>query len=235
MDNLEFKNLSGGVKDIDTAKRVVVGYLSAFGNIDHDGDIMLKSAVQKTVSERKNDIFFLNQHDWKQPLSKFNILEADDYGLKFESMPLPDTSYGNDVIKLYEAGVLKEHSIGFSTVKSDYDTKSNIRTIKEIKLFEGSVVTLAANSMATFDSLKSLCLKDINDQASKIMKALRNGTFTDETFGLLEIALKQLQLQSYELGKKSLGINEPLNDTQIKDEPMQIEIIKSFTHSLKTN
>jgi len=84
MKNLEYKYITGGVNDIDTTKRVVTGYLSKFGNTDLDNDIMDKGAFTKTLNERKNQIYFLNQHNWSQPHGKFNILEVDDYGLKFE-------------------------------------------------------------------------------------------------------------------------------------------------------
>ncbi|NRA50559.1 MAG: HK97 family phage prohead protease [Phaeodactylibacter sp.] len=213
---LEFKDFVGEVKDIDSKGRTVTGYLSSFGNIDSDKDIMIKGAFSKSIAERKNQIFFLNQHNWNQPLSKFKVLLEDEKGLYFESEPLPDTSYGNDVIKLYEAGVLKEHSIGFQTIKADYDRETEIRNIKEVKLYEGSVVTLGANSNTPFTGLKS-SLKEIEDETKLILKALRDGTFTDETFSLLEFALKQYQTQAYELGKNH---SEPRKSTQ---EPMKEE------------
>lgn len=213
---LEYKDFTGSVKDIDSKGRTVTGYLSSFGNKDHDGDIIQKGAFSKSINERKGDIFFLNQHNWQQPLSKFNVLQEDEKGLYFESQPLPDTSYGNDVIKLYEAGVLKEHSIGFITMKDDYNDEEKIRYIKEVKLYEGSVVTLGANSETPFTGFKSLTLNEIDEKSKAIMKMLRNGTLTDDTFLQLEIALKQLQREAYELGKKSLeaaeSTSEPMQD-----------------------
>lgn len=224
---IEYKDFSGGLKDIDTKGRVVTGYLSSFGNKDFHGDVIEKGAFKKTIAERKEQIFFLNQHDWKMPLNKFNVIQEDEKGLYFESMPLPDTSYANDVIKLYEAGVLKEHSIGFHTLKDEYNENEDTRYIKEVKLFEGSVVTLGANPNTPFTGLKSMTQKEIEDETKKILKAYRNGNFTDETFGLLEIAIKQLQKQSYELGR---SLKEPFSDTHIK-EPI-IETLKEFNNQL---
>lgn len=230
---LEYKNITGGVQDVDTKSRIVTGYLSTFGNKDHDNDIIEKGAFQKSINERMNQIFFLNQHNWSQPHGKFAILKEDSKGLYFESNPLPNTSYSNDTLELYAAGIVAEHSHGFVTVKKSME--GNTRIIREVKLFEGSNVTLGANSQTPFMGFKSLTMPELNEQTGRIMKALRNGTFTDETFGLLEIALKQLQLQSYELGKKSLGI-EPEPSTQTKSEPIPAsEIIKSFTQKLKTS
>lgn len=224
MKNLELKDISGGIEDIDTQKRVVTGYLSMFGNVDLHNDIMDEKAFNKTLSERKSEVFFLNQHNWQQPHGKFAELYTDSHGLKFVSNPLPDTSYSKDTLVLYETGILKEHSIGFITEKDE--VKNGIRTIKEVKLFEGSNVTLGANPQARFTGLKSLTKEDIDDRVKSILKAFKKGVFTDDTFTLLELALKELQLQSYELGKKSLI--EPLKDTQT--EPNKAEINKLFTN-----
>ena len=43
-------------------------------------------------------------------------------------------------------------SIGYRTVKYDYDTAKEIRTINELRLYEVSLVTRAANEEATIKS-----------------------------------------------------------------------------------
>lgn len=227
---LEIKDFIGSVKDIDTKSRKITGYLSSFGNLDHDGDIIAKGAFTKSINERIKDIFFLNQHNWNQPHGKFAMLVEDEKGLYFESNPLIDTSYSSDTLKLYEAGILKEHSIGFRTIQSDMDTKTGVRTIKEVKLYEGSNVTLGANSDTPFTGFKSKNIKEVNDQSNLIYKAIRNGDFTDDTFTLLELALKQLQREAYELGKTSLTeTKKPLEDTSIVVKPIDtIEILTTL-------
>lgn len=218
---LEFKSLHGEVKDVDTNRRIVTGYLSSFGNIDKVDDTIEKGAFAKTLMERKDDIYFLNQHRWAQPHGKFAQLNEDQKGLYFESNKMPPTSYSNDVLKLYEAGIMKEHSIGFQTIKSR-QLKSGVRLIQEVRLFEGSNVTVGADPNTPFLGTKST-MKELNDQSKLIYKALRDGTFTDETFNLLEIALKQLQTQAYNLGKESLS--KPVEETT-SDEP--INVLKAF-------
>ena len=209
MNGIFQKKNSGTVKDIDVQKRRVTGFLSAFGNIDHDNDIIVKGAYAKTIVERKGNIFFLSQHDWSKPLGKFDVLEEQEKGLYFEA-EIVNTSYGLDTLKLYEAGVVAEHSVGFTTIQSDFDQKTNIRTIKEIKLYEGSAVTLGANSNTPYLGMKS-GIKETNDQISKIMNVLKSGNLTDETYIQLEIAFKMLQTRAFELGKEhSIKGNEPL-------------------------
>lgn len=221
---LEYKSDFTPIKDVDVKKGIVTGYLSSFDNKDFHNDIIVQGAFTKTLNERKNQIYFLNQHNWAQPHGKFSVLREDSKGLYFESNPLIDTTYSQDTLKLYEAGILNEHSIGYKTILEEYDKKSNTRILKEIKLFEGSNVTMGANSSTPFLGFKQ-SLKDIEDKSTRIIKALKDGNFTDETFILLEIALKQLQTDAYELGKKSL--EEPIVITQ--GEPIkEIEIIKNF-------
>ena len=95
---LSYKSIVGEVKDVDTKKRVITGYLSGFDNKDFDGDIIVKGAFKKSIDERKNDIYFLNQHNWSQPHGKFSMLKEDSKGLYFESEPLIDTSYSCCII-----------------------------------------------------------------------------------------------------------------------------------------
>ena len=218
---LELKN-NGSVKDVDVSNRKVTGYLSAFDNVDHDNDIIVKGAFQKSIKERFNNIFFLYQHNWEKSLGKFTSLVEDEKGLYFEA-EIVQTSYGIDQLKLYESGLVKEHSIGFQTIKSDRES-GGLRTIKEVKLYEGSAVTLGANSNTPFLGFKSE-LKQTNDLITKITGLIRNGDLTDDTFIQLELALKQLQSQSYELGKNQTQNTqedlEPSADTQEKNfEPL---------------
>ena len=93
-----------------------------------------------------------------------------------------------------------------------------------MKLYEGSAVTLGANSNTPFLGFKSE-LKQTNDLITKITGLIRNGDLTDDTFIQLELALKQLQSQSYELGKNQTQNTqedlEPSADTQEKNfEPL---------------
>jgi len=227
---LEYKNFTAEIKDLDAKSMTVTGYWSKFGNLDYDNDVIAPGAATKTIAERgpmgSNEIFFLNQHNWSQPHGKPMVLEAQEKGIYFESKIAP-TSYGRDALVLYAEGIVVQHSIGFSTVKSDYDERTGYRTIKEIKLYEGSNVTLGANPETPFTGFKSLTMVQINDQISKMIKLLKDGSLTDDGFGRLEIALKQFQLEAYNLGKNSLADAEPTKVTLPSNEPnILTELIK---------
>jgi len=228
---LKYKDFVGSIEDVDRKNRVITGYLTAFGNKDHDGDIGVKGMFEKTIGERgpkgRNEIFFLNQHNWSQPHGKFAELEEREEGLYFVSNKMPNTTYSNDAVELYAEGIVKEHSYGYSVMREKFDREAGANMLLEVKLYEGSNVTLGANPETPFTGFKSLSFAEIKDRTKSIMKMLRNGTLTDDTFLLLEIALKEMQVASFELGRKEQVVTpEPSLDTL---EPMKlIEHIKEF-------
>jgi len=142
-------------------------------------------------------------------------LVEDEKGLYFESKIVP-TQLGSDVMKLYEEGVINQHSIGFATVQSE--PKEGYNQINEVKLYEFSAVTWGANEETPTLGMKSKSKPEMLDELKKLQKAIRNGTFTDETFILLEFQVKKIEEYI-----KTLDTKEPSTDTPNDVEP-------SFTH-----
>lgn len=235
---LEIKDFTGSVKDVDLKSRIVTGYFNNWDSIDHDRDVIRKGSGQKSINERKDKIFFLNQHDWSQPHGFASVIKEDDIGTYFESMPLSNTSYSNDALILYSEGIVKEHSFGFQTVRSN-EIKVNGKSVREIveyKLYEFSNVTLGANSNTPFTGFKSKYndINDLNLEVKKLLNVFRNGNISDDLGIQLELAIKMLQSQAFELGKKqnTQENNEPSKDTlTISNEPLNI--IKQFRQNLK--
>ena len=236
---LEFKSITAEVKDIDTKKRIVTGYFSNFGNVDHDSDIILPGAFAKSIKERgpqgTNEIYFLNQHNWTQPLGKPTVLQEDSKGLYFEST-VTEASYGKDALILYEEGLVAQHSIGFVTKRAE--PEGNTRLIQEVKLYEGSSVTRGSNELTPFTGFKSKSATELladNDATIKsIIKCLKRGDLTDETLQLLEIALKQQQLFAFELGQKSAPVQEqPPHSTDLNNAPQEPKDDEAILNQLK--
>lgn len=194
---IEFKSMAAqgeAIKDVDVKKGIVTGYFSIFGNIDSDNDIIVPGAFKKTLSENYRRIKHLYQHDPWRPLAGTKDdrlkIQEDSKGLYFESA-ISQTSYGRDVVQLYQDGVLDEHSVGFQTMRSN--DKAKHRELIELKLFEGSSVTWGANELAQGSAMKSVSIETALNKSDKIIKALRDGRYeTDEVWDMLEIYLKQL-------------------------------------------
>jgi len=233
------------VKDVDVKKGIVAGYFSVFGNVDADNEIVMPGAFRKSLQEngpgsQKNRIFHLFQHDPNVVLGKPHVLIEDEKGLYFETK-ISQTTYGRDVLKLYEDGVLGEHSIGYRVIKSEMaeiEKGKQVRKLLELQLWEGSTVTWGANELALVTSVKGSLLNNneridfISRKITSIQKALK-GNYTDETIQLLEIELKQLQQMLL-----SLIEAEPTKDvTQSDYKPMEKltadEMFKILSNNLK--
>lgn len=132
------------------------GYAAVFGNKDSGSDIIEKGAFSKTIREDFDRIKILSQHtDCELPIGKPLELREDDKGL-FIRGKISDTAKGRDIQTLMKDGVLNELSIGYGAVEFDYDSEQGVRRLKEIKLWEVSIVTWAMNDQAKIDEVKSL-------------------------------------------------------------------------------
>lgn len=190
------KSVSNTVKDVDMKTRTVVAHASVFGNIDSDDDIIQPGSYLKTISENgpsgKNRIWHLFNHWLEYPLSKPHILKEDNVGLYFESR-MPDTDKANDILKLYEAGFMTEHSVWIRIIKAVNETRESrdIRVIQEVALMEVSSVLWGANEQAQTLGLKSI--NELNRRIEAGNDLFRNGTLTDETFKRLEADLTEIK------------------------------------------
>lgn len=132
------------------------GYAAVFGNKDSGGDVIEKGAFSKTIREDFDRIKILSQHtDCELPIGKPLELREDDKGL-FIRGKISDTAKGRDIQTLMKDGVLNELSIGYDAVEFNYDSEQGARRLKEIKLWEVSIVTWAMNDQAKIDEAKSL-------------------------------------------------------------------------------
>lgn len=201
MINYKSIDVSESVMDVDTEKRIVKAVWSRIGNIDLDNDIMAAGCYNKTIAERgpmgKNQIWSLVDHNpsIKSALGKPMELYVEG-DMLIAVTKIVDTDMGEDAIKLYNAGVINEHSVGFRTIKSQTDNNTGVRTITEAMLYEGSCVIWGANPETPTLGMKSLedaTPETLVKRLEKLTVAFKNGTFTDDTFGLLEIEIKQIQ------------------------------------------
>lgn len=231
MDKLySIKSIDADVKDLDVKQGIVTGYFASFGNIDSDNDMIVPGSFTKTLKEngpqsQKQRILHLYQHDPYRPVAKPHVLKEDSRGLYFESK-IADTTDGKNLLELYERGIITEHSIGFKTIK---ETKRDAyNEISEVKLWEGSSVTWGANENTPVTGIKSLTKESAVSKLDLFIKAFRNGTFTDDTFVQIEIAIKQIQEYIH-----SLLTKEPEPTTLPYQKPDDLELFKIFKSQIK--
>jgi HK97 family phage prohead protease len=216
---VEKQDIGYNIMDVDSEQRRVKAVWARCGNIDLDNDIIVPEAFTKTLAERgpsgKNLIWSLVDHcaDMNNVIGKPEQLYVEN-DMLIAITPIVETEKGEDIIKMYEAGLINQHSIGFSTIKSNVN-KEGIRTITELKMYEGSAVLWGANpETPTLGFKGEMEAKDkkaeLSNRLEQLIKAFKGGRFTDETFSLIEIEIKRIQ-----------------------SELMEIEVIKEITQTVE--
>ena len=134
------------------------GYASAYEVVDSYGDVVKRGAFAKTIAERGSKIKLLWNHDSSAPpIGKFLSLEEDSYGLKVKGR-LSNTPRGQEVLQLLREGSIDSMSIGYTTIKYDYEQRDDlgreVRNLREVRLYEVSAVNFPANEAATITQVK---------------------------------------------------------------------------------
>ncbi len=171
----EIKSFKFELESADETTGEFSGYAAVFGNVDAGGDVIERGAFAKTIVDDFDRIKILSLHDnYDLPIGKPIELREDGKGLYIRGK-ISDTQKGRDIQTLLKDGVLTEMSIGYDAVAFDYDSESNIRHLKEIKLWEISIVTWAMNDQAKIDEVKSLVESlSIEAKSGKLSRARLN-------------------------------------------------------------
>ena len=245
---VEKQDVGYNIMDVDSEQRRVKAVWARCGNIDLDNDIIVPEAFTKTLAERgpsgKNLIWSLVDHcaDMNNVIGKPEQLYVEN-DMLIAITPIVETEKGEDIIKMYEAGLINQHSIGFSTIKSNVN-KEGVRTITELKLYEGSAVLWGANpETPTLGFKGEMSIKDKKQELSNrlegLIKAFKGGRFTDETFSLIEIEIKRIQgeLMEIEVIKEITQTVEetfePTVEEKEEDNEQVIKAIKQFNNLFK--
>jgi len=171
---MDFKAVKFETKAI--SDDIFEGYASFFNNIDAYDDIIEKGAFRKTISENRSRIKVLWQHDANEPIGLPIDMTEDDNGL-YVKAKISMTDTGKKAMTLIKDGVITEMSIGYDVVKDDYKMlgTKRVRLLKEVKLWEFSPVTFAANEKAKIMKMRGLleCVKsDKIDMAISLIRSL---------------------------------------------------------------
>lgn len=130
---------------------VFEGYASVFNTLidAHVPTIIERGAFKKTLSEQWDRIKILWQHNSEEPIGRPLELREDNRGL-FLRAQLSGTPRGLEAAQLLRDGILTEMSIGFDPIKFYMDNTGSepVRHITELRLWEISLVTFAANAEA---------------------------------------------------------------------------------------
>lgn len=198
-----YKNFNQKAIDVNEQSRKVCGMLAAFGNIDDGRDMLLKGCFAKSIAEHgpgsdsDRKIVFLWAHDAKDPIGRFTKLDETEEGLYFEA-EIDDVPSGERALKQYASGTLNQHSIGFNYVwdKIEYVNEGDFFLVKEVKLYEGSVVPFGMNENTPFMGFKSLIATSagIMQEIETEIKSFPSGNQNQ----IRKLVQKILSLKNYE-------------------------------------
>lgn len=138
------------------SEREIEGHGSVFGNVDLGGDIVMPGAFKRSLAAHRKagtmpQMFWMHQPD-KVP-GAWHEMAEDDKGLALKG-ELAQTQLGNEMRTLAQMKAVRGLSIGYQIKDADFDNDGN-RLLKEIDLWEVSLVSLAMNPLARIDAAKS--------------------------------------------------------------------------------
>ena len=217
----------GELIDADEKAGIIKGYGSYFGNKDSDNDVIMKGAYKKTIAENGDRVKYLYQHDMNQPIGKMTELYEDDKGLVFVA-EIAKTQLGKDVVELMKSGVITENSVGIMPIQKT--NKDGFREINEVKLYEISAVTLAANDQAKIlDVTGNIDVEKLAKRYDNLSKLIRKGEISDDMGFAIEAEILKLKSLFIEFTKPTEIVTLP--NVEIKNNDS--EVLNYLLNSLK--
>lgn len=179
---IKTKTFAFDVKSVDAKTGHFEGYLSVFNNKDSYGDIVLPGAFAKSLSrwnEKGRLPPVLWQHRSGEPIGPFTRMAEDGNGLWVEGeLLVDDIPRAREARALMQAKAVSGMSIGFMAVEEDFDAKAGVNYLKELDLWEGSIVTFPANEQAQVTAVKNLCRGNDLPSLKDFEKFLREAGFS---------------------------------------------------------
>jgi HK97 family phage prohead protease len=185
------------------------GLLATYNNVDLGGDSIEPGAFTKSLQENGNVIPLLWQHDSRQPIGSLTVSDTAA-GLQVKGEILTDTPVGDYAYKTIKRTPVKGLSIGYDTVKHAWD--GPVRRLKELRLWEGSIVTFPMDTNALIMSVKhaketkddfnaELAEQQLYDAGPQMMGALRDAVYSVFWDGALsdndKVAMVQASIQQF--------------------------------------
>ena len=152
MSNLE---VPFELKSVDDAGNFE-GYAAVFNNVDLGDDVILPGAFTRVKATRGGKLKLALYHDLTRLVGAADYTQ-DDHGLLLKGRVNLAVSYARDAYELMKAEILDSMSIGFNTIKADFEERAGrrIRIIKEAELWEASFVPFGMNPAAQILTVKS--------------------------------------------------------------------------------
>lgn len=133
----------------------ITGYGSVFNNVDLGNDVVVPGAFAKSLRENGLPLLLLNHKMDDVPIGTIIDAKEDKRGLWFKAeLPKDDALVRDRIVPQLKRRGLKGTSIGYKATQKERRKEDGARLLKEIRLYEISVVTMPMNPLASIDSCK---------------------------------------------------------------------------------
>lgn len=214
MPMMEFKYapIDGDV----TESGEISGYASKFGEVDDGGDIVQIGAFTKSLSRRRPKMLWA--HDPAQPIGVWSEMSEDESGLRVPGKIDLSVQRAREVHSLLKSGAIDGLSIGYRTALASKNEKGQ-RLLKELDLWEVSLVTFPMLSSASVDAVKSDNPADIAMFKRIVESAMRDAGCSST----------QAKAAAVAAAKSWFGRDVQIGDTSERLDPRDIgDIIRGF-------
>ena len=192
--------------DVKSLKdRELEGLGAVFRNKDLGGDIIAPGAFAKTLKKPAQKIRpMLWMHKPDSVIGRWDSMKETDDGLSVKGV-LADTDLGNEIHTLLKMEAVRGLSIGYSVDDFSYD-KNGARVLKEIDLWEVSVVSMPMNPLATIQHVKSRlsAAGEYVPTIKEFERILRNAGCSVSTARTISYKLRQLEDDPDDMPEPSL-------------------------------
>jgi HK97 family phage prohead protease len=149
------------------------GLAAVYGNVDLGNDVIEPGAFTRTLKNSGGKVPILWQHDPKEPIGAGRLSDSRE-GLVVAGKLVMESDVARKAHGLMKAEVLNGLSIGYDPVKAEHDKKRDARLLKEIKLYEVSLVTFPMNPKALVSSVKSQ-MESIASSVKSLYDGIKSG------------------------------------------------------------
>lgn len=133
---------------------VFSGYASVFDTVDSQKDMILRGAFSRSLEKRAGEVKLLWQHRFEEPVGTILDMREDTHGLYIRARLLLGLKRGREAYALLKAKAVSGLSIGFTPKRSEVDPATGVRLLRQVDLWEVSLVTFPANQRARVTDVK---------------------------------------------------------------------------------
>lgn len=196
------------------ADGTIEGYASVFGEIDSYRDVVVPGAFNKSLQQRYVDkgrkgVPMLDQHNSWTPIGLWPIesVKEDATGLWVVGQINMKVQKGVENHALAEQGALSGLSIGYNTKLDEWDDAGQVRILREIDLWEISMVTFPAGDSARITSVKSISGLDTLSDCEGL---LRDAGFSKSETAAFVSRIKALTQRSDSVDRDAMAVKNAL-------------------------